>query len=298
LRSSIPTTIEIQQDISNELDTVRVDPNQINQVLINLCTNAAHAMKDKGGVLEVVLENVSLNEDTVNGYNDLTPGRYVKLTVGDTGRGIESQVIERIFEPYFTTQAAGEGSGMGLAVVHGIVKSHGGDILIKSEPGKGTTVHVLFPVIEKEPESEIQTGADIPTGNEKILLIDDEKSIVGVIQSILERLGYQVAARTSSFEALEAFRVSPDKYDLVITDFTMPNMTGMELAEKLFELRTDIPIILCTGFSERIDEDEAKSRGIRAFVMKPVVREEIAKITRMVLDDNSSPEKVSAFRAL
>jgi len=286
LRSTIPTTIEIQQDISNELYTVRADPNQINQVLINLCTNAAHAMSDKGGVLEVVLENVSLNEDTVNDYNDLTPGKYVKLTVSDTGQGIDSQVIERIFEPYFTTQAAGEGSGMGLAVVHGIVKSHRGDILVKSEPGIGTTVQVLFPVIERAPEPEIQTGAEVPTGYEKILLVDDEKSIVDVIQSMLERLGYQVAARTSSYEAIEAFRATPDKYDLVITDFTMPNMTGMELAEKLLKLRPDIPIILCTGFSERINEEKAKSKGIRAFVMKPVVRHEIANIIRMVIDEN------------
>ena len=284
LRSSIPTTIEIQQDISSKLDTVRADPNQVNQVLINLCTNAAHAMRDNGGVLAVALENVSLTEDTVNDYNELTPRKYVKLTVSDTGKGIDPQVIKRIFEPYFTTQGIGEGSGMGLAVVHGIVKSHGGDILIESEPGKGTTVHVLFPVIERELEPEIATGADVPLGNEKILLVDDEKAIVDVIQIMLERLGYQVAAKTSSLEALEAFRATPDKYDMVITDFTMPDMTGMELAKNLLELRPDIPIILCTGFSDRINEDKAKSRGIRAFVMKPVVRDEIANIIRMALD--------------
>ena len=284
LRSSIPTTIEIQQDISSKLDTVRADPNQVNQVLINLCTNAAHAMRDNGGVLAVALENVSLTEDTVNDYNELTPRKYVKLTVSDTGKGIDPQVIKRIFEPYFTTQGIGEGSGMGLAVVHGIVKSHGGDILIESEPGKGTTVHVLFPVIEKELEPEIATGADVPLGNEKILFVDDEKAIVDVIQIMLERLGYQVAAKTSSLEALEAFRATPDKYDMVITDFTMPDMTGMELAKNLLELRPDIPIILCTGFSDRINEDKAKSRGIRAFVMKPVVRDEIANIIRMALD--------------
>ena len=284
LRSSIPTTIEIQQDISSKLDTVRADPNQVNQVLINLCTNAAHAMRDNGGVLAVALENVSLTEDTVNDYNELTPRKYVKLTVSDTGKGIDPQVIKRIFEPYFTTQGIGEGSGMGLAVVHGIVKSHGGDILIESEPGKGTTVHVLFPVIERELEPEIATGADVPLGNEKILFVDDEKAIVDVIQIMLERLGYQVAAKTSSLEALEAFRATPDKYDMVITDFTMPDMTGMELAKNLLELRPDIPIILCTGFSDRINEDKAKSRGIRAFVMKPVVRDEIANIIRMALD--------------
>lgn len=284
LRSSIPMTIEIQQDISSELDTVRADPTQINQVLINLCTNAAHAMRNKGGVLEVALENVTLNEDTLNDYNDLAPGKYVKLTVSDTGQGMDPRVVERIFEPYFTTKAVGEGSGLGLAVVHGIVKSHGGDILANSEPEKGTTMHVLFPVIEREPEPEIQIVADVPLGNEKILLVDDEKSIIDVMQPMLKRLGYQVAARTSSIEALEAFRAKPDKYDLVITDFTMSNMTGMELAEKLLKLRPDIPIILCTGFSERINENKAKSRGIRAFVMKPVVRDEIANIIRMVLD--------------
>jgi two-component system cell cycle sensor histidine kinase/response regulator CckA len=286
LRSSIPTTIEIQQDISNEFDTVRADPVQINQVFINLCTNAAHAMRDTGGVLEVALENITLNESTASDYNDLTPGKYVKLTVGDTGHGIDPQVIDRVFEPYFTTKSVGEGSGMGLAVAHGIVKSHGGDIFLKSEPGKGTTVDVLFPVIEREAEPEIQTVTDAPSGSEKILLVDDEKSIIDVIQPTLERLGYQITARTSSIEALEAFRAQPDSYDLVITDYTMPNMTGMELAKELFTLRPDIPIILCTGFSERINEDKAKSRGIREFVMKPVVRDEIAKIIRMVLDEN------------
>jgi PAS domain S-box-containing protein len=283
LRSSIPTTIEIHQNISSESDTVLTDPTQINQVLINLCTNAVHAMGEKGGVLEVSLEDIELDAGSSMDYYDLSSGKYVRLTVNDTGHGIEPKILKRIFDPYFTTKGVGEGSGMGLSVVHGIVKRYGGGISVSSEPGKGTIFHVLFPCIEDEPEPKVEIAAEIPRGNERILFVDDEKAMIDAIQPMIERLGYKVTARTSSIEGLEAFRANPDRFDLVITDFTMPNMTGMELANELFKLRSEIPIILCTGYSEHINEEKAKRNGIRAFVMKPVVLDEIANTIRKVL---------------
>ncbi|MCD6298757.1 MAG: PAS domain S-box protein [Deltaproteobacteria bacterium] len=286
LRSSIPTTIEIHQNISSESDTVRADPTQINQVLINLCTNAVHAMGERGGRLEVSLKNIELDECSAIHHNDLSLGKYVRLTVSDTGHGIEPKILERIFDPYFTTKGIAEGSGMGLSVVHGIVKTHGGYFLVDSELGKGTTFQVFFPYIESNPEPEIEITVEIPRGKERILFIDDEKAMVDTIQPMIERLGYKVTARTSSIEALEAFRSNPDRFDLVITDFTMPNMTGMELAKELFKLRSDIPIILCTGYSIHINEDKAKRIGIRAFAMKPIVLNEIANTIRTVLDDD------------
>ena len=286
LRSSIPTTIEIHQNISSESDTVHADPTQINQVLINLCTNAAHAMGEKGGVLEVGLKNIELDECSAIHYHDLSSGKYVRLTVSDTGHGIEPKIMERIFEPYFTTKKVGEGSGMGLSVVHGIVKTHGGDIFVDSELGKGTTFQVFLPCIEDEPEPEIESAVEIPRGKEKILLVDDEKAMVDAIQPMIERLGYKVTARTSSIEALETFRANPDRFDLVITDFTMPHMTGVELTKDLLKLRSDIPIILCTGYSEHINDDKAKASGIRAFLTKPVFLGEIANTIRKVLDDD------------
>jgi CheY-like chemotaxis protein len=286
LRSSIPTTIEIHQNISGEPDTVRGDPTQIHQILINLCTNAAHAMGEKGGVLAVSLKNIEIDEGSGIHHHDLSPGKYIRLTVSDTGHGIEPKFLERIFDPYFTTKGVGEGSGMGLSVVHGIIKSYSGDISVSSEPGKGTTFQVFFPFIESQSGPEIEIGVEIPRGTERILFIDDEKAMVDTIQPMIERLGYKVTARTSSIEALEAFRANPDRFDLVITDFTMPNMTGMELAKELLKLRSDILIILCTGYSEHINEEKAKGNGIRAFIMKPVVLNEISNTIRKVLDDH------------
>jgi C4-dicarboxylate-specific signal transduction histidine kinase len=286
LRSSIPSTIEIHQNISSESDTVRADLTQINQVLINLCTNAIHAMGEKGGVLEVSLENILLDAGSAKHYHGLSSGKYVRLTVRDTGHGVEPKVLKRIFDPYFTTKRVGEGSGMGLSVVHGIIKSHGGSISVNSEPGKGTVFHVLFPCIEDNPEPNVEIALEISRGHESVLFVDDEKAMVDAIQPMIERLGYKVTARTSSVEGLEAFRANPDRFDLVITDFTMPNMTGMELAKELFKLRSDIPIILCTGYSEHLNEDIAKRSGICAFVVKPVVLNEIANTIRKVLDDD------------
>jgi len=284
IRSTFPSTIEICQDIKTESDTVLADPTQINQVLLNLCTNASHAMREAGGELTISLNDELLDSEDAGKYSDLNPGSYLRLTVSDTGHGIEPEVMNQIFEPYFTTKNVGEGTGMGLAMIHGIVKSYGGDITVESEPGKGTTFHVLLPRIEADVSPIAEHKIEIPKGSERILFVDDEKVAVDAFQQMLENLGYKVTARTSSIEALEAFRHNPDAFDLVITDMTMPNMTGKELAKELMAIRSDIPIVLCTGFSEQIDKDKAKAIGISAFVMKPIVMHEIAVTIREVLD--------------
>jgi signal transduction histidine kinase/ActR/RegA family two-component response regulator len=284
VRVSLPTTIDIRQNISTHGTTVLADPTQIHQILMNLCTNAHHAMREKGGVLEVSLAPVELDKTEVDDYPDLKPGSYLKLSISDTGDGMDSSTMQRIFDPYFTTKEKGVGIGMGLSVVHGIVKRHNGAIKVFSKPGKGTTFHVLLPRIEKEIEYKTEALEPLALGKERILFVDDEKALIDLGKQMLERLGYKVVSRTSSVEALEAFRANPHKFDLVITDMTMPNMTGDELAEKIMAIRTDTPIILCTGFSERITEEQAKKMGIREFVMKPLVMSDLAKTVRRVLD--------------
>lgn len=284
LEASLPTTIEICQEIEYSSCTVIADPTQIHQVLVDLCVNATHAMREKGGVLEVSLADVELDADAVAQYPNLSPGSYLRLSVRDTGCGIDPQIIDRIFEPYFTTKGLAEGTGMGLAVVHEIVKSHGGMITVQSELGKGTTFHLFLPRIESEVTPEAEASGPLPTGNERILFLDDEEATVDMVIQTLERLGYEVTATTSSIEALEVFQAQPNKFDLVITDQTMPNMTGEQLSKELMRIRPDIPIILCTGYSEQITEEKAKSMGIREFVMKPLVARELAETVRKVLD--------------
>jgi PAS domain S-box-containing protein len=283
LRSSIPTSIELRQNIAKNVDTILADPTQINQVLINLCTNADHAMPD-GGVIVVTLKNVELDEDTAAQYTDLNPGRYVNLAVSDTGHGISLEEFDRIFDPYFTTKELGKGTGMGLAVVHGIVKGHNGLITVESELGKGTTFSIFFPAVKKEAIVETKTGEKLPTGGERILFVDDEVSLVKMGQQRLERLGYKVEATTSPIEALELFRSKPAQFDLVITDLTMPKMTGDKLVKEILNIRPDIPIILCTGFSDKIDEKKATAIGAADYIEKPLDKREFAFIIRKVLD--------------
>ncbi|MBC8392049.1 MAG: response regulator [Deltaproteobacteria bacterium] len=283
IRSTLPTTIEIRQKIEAESNAILADPTQIRQVLMDLCTNAAHAMRKEGGVLEVSLVDLDLDAATVEQIPELEPGAYLKLTVRDTGHGIDPANMERIFDPYFTTSKNGVGSGMGLAIVHGIVTGHGGVITVENDPGIGTAFHVYFPRIKEDIYTKTEPTSKLPNGDESILFVDDEKAVVEVVSLMLEHLGYSVTARTSSMEALEVFKAQPDKFDLVITDMTMPNMTGDRLARKLMEIRPDVRIILCTGFSDLIDEDKAKGIGIRAFVMKPIMVREIAEIIRKVL---------------
>jgi len=284
LRASLPSTIEIRQNLQPNHEKVMTDPVKIHQVLMNLCTNAAHAMREKGGVLEVRSARVDLDSEEIIHYPDLTPGPYLKIQVSDTGHGMEHFIKERIFDPYFTTKETGEGTGLGLAVVHGVVKNHGGAISVESEVEKGTTFTILFPAIESPEETETEKISPIPTGNERILFVDDEKILAELAKTMLESFGYKVVVRTSSVEALELFRAKPDEFDLVLTDMTMPNMTGDKLAGEMLRIRPNIPIILCTGFSEQMTEEKAKKVGIRGFVMKPIVMREIAQIIREILD--------------
>jgi len=285
LRTSLPSTIEIRQDIDEDCGPVMADPTQIHEIIMNLGTNAYHAMREKGGVLGITLRQEKIGSDDSKYDPNLHPGPYLKLIVEDTGHGIDTNIMEKIFDPYFTTKGVGEGTGIGLSVVHGIVMDHGGDIRVYSETGQGTAFHVYLPLIETgSVEQEIISAGPVPTGTERILFVDDEEQIVQMVQQILESLGYHVTPRTSSVEALEAFMAKPDGFDLIITDMTMPNMTGAELALRLLKIRSDIPIILCTGFSELMDENKANAIGIRGYVMKPVIRDKIAGIIREVLD--------------
>jgi len=284
LRASLPTTIEIRPEIISE-SMVMADPTQIHQLLMNLCTNAGYAMREKGGVLEVKLIDVNLESDVTDEHPELKPGPYLELTISDTGHGIPAHILDRIFDPFFTTKGKAEGTGMGLSVVHGIVGSYGGKILAFSEPGKGSTFKAYLPTVERDEEPLPIAGEGITTGTERILFVDDEMALVEIGKQMLESLGYKVTGRTSSIEALELFKAKPDSFDLIITDMTMPNMTGDELARELIRIKPEIPVILCTGYSARINPQQAAAMGIRAFVSKPVLRKDIAKTIRTVIDD-------------
>lgn len=283
ISSLLPATIEIHQNIDNNCGLILADPGQIHQLIMNLCTNAYHAMEE-GGILKVNLSDIKLKEDDLTG-SDMTPGPYLLLKVSDTGQGMEKDVIERIFDPYFTTKEKDKGTGLGLAVVYGIVKEYGGDIKVYSEPGEGTVFTIYFPqIMDDSVLQDDLPDEKFPAGHEHILFVDNEKQIVDIVQQILHRLGYRVTAISSSLDALEMFRAQPGNFDIVITDLTMPNMTGDKLAGELLKIRPDIPIILCTGFSEKISEEKAKALGIREFILKPIAMSRLANILRKVLD--------------
>lgn len=283
LRSTLPKTIDIRANIENDSSMALVNTTQIHQVLINLCTNAADAMREKGGVLEVGLAEIEVDAKATVLLADLNPGPYLKITVRDSGRGMDKKIMERIFDPFFTTKQPGEGTGMGLAVVHGIIKSHGGAISVKSELGKGSTFDVFLPRYKGEFRQETVASTPIPRGTERILLVDDDKSLLQSVQHMLKRLGYKVISKKSSKLALNIFRTQPDKFDLVITDMTMPSMTGVELAKELLSIRPDIPIILSTGFSDMITKEGAEAAGIRELIMKPINTRNMAETIRRVL---------------
>lgn len=285
IRSSLPTTISIDTDIEDKSLMISIDPTQLHRIIMNLCTNAGHAMREKGGVLRVCLDKTVLDDGAAGRHGDLEPGEYVRLTVSDTGAGMETAVLTRIFEPFFTTKPKGSGTGMGLSMVHGIVKNAGGDIFVDSEPGKGTVFRLFFPsVAEIGPtvQSEPQT---VRGGAETILYVDDEEYLTDMVKEMLSDFGYTVWTVNSSADALKTLLADPDSVDLLIADQTMPGMTGMALAQKIWESVPGFPVILCSGFSDLISPDEAKDRGVREFVMKPFTGNDLAARIRRVLDD-------------
>jgi len=271
LRASIPSTIEIKQDIRAQ-GLALADPTQIHQVVMNLCVNAYHAMMERGGVLTVSLAELALDQPIVDGGTELPPGDYLKLMVGDTGCGISRDHLSRIFEPYFTTKEQGKGTGLGLAVVHGIVCDHQGRIAVYSEPGHGTTFSVYLPMIKSEPSAAGQDVSLPPLSlaHERILVVDDEEAIRNMTSQFLTRAGYRVETAASGLEAWELLQQRPEDWQVVVSDQTMPGMTGSQLAAKARALRPGLPVILCSGFSDTVDEAQAQALGIKAYLQKPV----------------------------
>ncbi|MBU0481076.1 MAG: response regulator [Proteobacteria bacterium] len=288
LRASLPATIEIQRNIASDIGTIMADSTQIHQVIMNLCTNASHAMDENGGILGVTLDRVEMSAADLAEDKGLLPGPFVRIRITDTGTGIAPDIIDRIFEPYFTTKEVGKGSGLGLAVVHGIVKTHGGKITVESEPGKGTAFTIYFPLIEEQYRNAFLDAGPLPTGKERILIIDDETVMVEMTIKILVRLGYEVVGRAGSAEALELFAENPDAFDLIITDQTMPGMTGIKMAEEMLRIRPDIPIILRTGYSSKVDEEKARAIGIKKYALKPIDLRELSAMIRELLDEKAS----------
>jgi CheY-like chemotaxis protein len=284
LRASLPATVEFRQFIDPLAGQVMADASQMHQVVMNLCTNAAQSMHPNGGLLEVRLCPVFLDEENAPWLGNLKSGKYIELSVSDTGVGMSSQTMERIFDPFFTTKQRGGGTGLGLSMVHGIVTSHDGMIRADSEQGQGSIFRVYLPALPARVVMPSIILEDIPTGHESILMVDDEELLVDVGCQMLCRLGYRAEGKTDSLEALEAFNADPLGYDLLITDLTMPHLTGLELSQAVLNVRPDLPIILCTGFSEAITPAEVKAMGIKEFIMKPMVKMELAKAVRRVLD--------------
>ena len=286
LRASIPSTVSIKVEADSDSGMILGDPVQMQQVLLNLCTNGAHAMQEKGGVLDV-----ALSTETFTGEDGRPPGlkagSYVKLAVRDTGCGIAPEIIDKIWDPFFTTKRPGEGTGLGLSVVHGIIKQHEASITVESEAGLGCTFTAYFPRISEAPSRAPSPDDAVPTGNERVLFVDDEEVLVDMGKELLGELGYRVTAGTSSIEALALFEADPSRFDVIITDQTMPDMTGVTLAKAVLALRPDIPVILCTGFSHSVDAESAESAGIAAFVMKPLTKKELARTIRRVLKDQA-----------
>jgi CheY-like chemotaxis protein len=288
LRASLPSTIEIRQQICEQPGMVLADPTQIHQIIMNLCTNAAHAMLNRKGVLELTLKNVEIDSDEATHLHGVSPGSHLQLTVRDTGHGMDRQTLERIFDPFFSTKKPAEGTGLGLSVVHGIVKGYRGVITVDSEPGLGSTFQVQLPCIDAaEARLEPSLEAGLGRGGERILFVDDEEDVVFAGRKMLERLGYRVIAAKDSLEALETFRTQPDQFDLVITDQTMPHMTGTDLAKEIASIRRDIPVVLCTGALAGRGDDGSPlfetPEFIQEIAYKPLDRSEMSAVIRRAL---------------
>ncbi|MDJ0876720.1 MAG: response regulator [Desulfobacterales bacterium] len=290
VRALIPASIELQAQIDTQTGTVEADPTQIHQVILNLCTNAAHAIGETGGGLVTVgLDQRDLSEAPERVHSELAPGAYACLTVTDSGVGIPADLLGKIFEPYFTTKDSGQGTGIGLAVAHGIIKNHGGVVTAASQVGEGSTFRVFLPIAQGPAQRETRDCPEKPTGSERILLVDDEKALQDIGRQMLQHLGYRVVAVGGSLEALALFRQSPEAFDLVITDMTMPHMTGEELARQLLSIRANLPIILCTGYSEKVTPENARQIGIRDYLLKPLTLDQLAATVRRALDESCRP---------
>ena len=283
LRSSVPTTIQMELQLKTESDTVYADPSQIQQVIMNLCTNAAYAMRGTTGSINISLEHISFGPTDLP-EPDMQPGDYLVLSVKDTGVGMDEEIRSRVFEPFFTTKPVEEGTGLGLSVAYGIVKSHRGSITVYSEPGKGSVFRVYLPTAETGILEKAETLKPVPGGNERILFVDDEEPIVNSVGNMLQRLGYKIMVLTDSREALKIFSADPSQFDLVMTDQTMPFMTGEDLGKELMRIRSDIPVILCTGYADFISSEKATAMGFQGFIMKPFTIREGAELVRRVLD--------------
>jgi signal transduction histidine kinase/ActR/RegA family two-component response regulator len=285
LRASIPKTIDIIADLEENCSLIMGNPTQMHQVVMNLCTNAYQAMHESGGQIHVRLSEVNIGYEEMVQRIGIKMGPHLHLVVEDNGVGMDATVLERIFEPYYTTKEPGKGTGLGLSVIHGIVKNHGGFITVESRPGQGSSFHVYLPTIdEMEQDIEVENRVAETGSGERILLVDDEEPIVAMEKQMLEKLGYQVTACASSSEAWTVFSARPDQFDLMITDMTMPHMAGDWLSEKILDIRPNLPVILCTGYSDMIDENKAAALGIRKFVMKPVEKNELARAIRSALE--------------
>ncbi len=285
IRSTIPTTIAIKKNIHPDCGEIKADPTQIHRIIMNLATNASHAMEETGGELKVTLQQVQIDESCLINP-DMKTGDYLELTVEDNGKGMDRKLKQKIFDPFFTTKDVGKGTGMGLSVVHGIVANMGGVVHVESEPEKGSRFHVYLPVVEENREKKAvktRRKSRVEKGIEQILLVDDEEAIVEIEQKMLEHLGYKVTSCNSSIKTLELFRAEPDRYNLVITDMSMPDMAGDRLAVELIKIRPDIPILLCTGFSQTISEKKAYDMGIKGFLLKPLLIKDLAEKIREVM---------------
>ena len=286
-RASVPASIEIRQSVAAECDPVRADPVQIHQLITTLLTNAFQGMRLSGGVLKVSLVSVDLDGEDAPQFPDLTPGRYIRLEVADTGCGTDGVTGEGIPEPFSMASGEEGSTGMGLASVQSIVKGHGGDVSVSSEPGRGTTLAVYLPVHspDRVPQAAVLPGTVRRRGTERILFVDDETTLLDLAREGLSALGYQVTTCGSSLEALAVFQADPRQFDVVVTDLAMPHMDGLQTSEALLLMRADTPIILCTAFSEKLDEGRARGVGIRDYVLKPVVPDDLALAIRRAIDE-------------
>mgnify|MGYP001321367738 CR=1 FL=1 len=290
LRATLPTTIEIRLNIgASPRSMTLADPTQIHQVVMNLCANASHAMRAKGGILDVALSEVVLSETDPLRHPELPPGNYLKLSVSDTGHGMDEAVLAQIFDPFFTTKPRGEGTGMGLAVVHGIVKNCGGAVEVESTSGMGSTFNLFFPKVGA-PEETQTPEKEPPTGKGRILFVDDEEALGVVAGTMLERLGYTVLVVKDSIEALERFEAEPDRFDLLVTDHTMPRMTGLNLTLEARRIRPDLPVIICSGYSDAINEETAADFGVEFFVQKPFDRQVLARAVKAALEGGGNDD--------